>query len=577
MPFPPLNPALLRALIQRGYAEPTPVQLAVLAPEAGDRDLLVSAQTGSGKTVAFGLALASTILGENETLPSTTLPLVLVIAPTRELALQVHAELTWLYETAGGRIVSCVGGMDARREARSLAAGCHIVVGTPGRLQDHIQRGNLKLDELEAVVLDEADEMLDLGFRDELEFILSTAPAARRTLLFSATIAKDIAALARTYQQNALRIDTVARNQQHTDIEYRAITVLGHEIEAGIVNLLRLHDTRALVFCATRDSVRHLHASLLARGFNAVALSGELSQSERNAALNALRDGRAQVCIATDVAARGLDLPDLDLVIHVDLPTNKATLLHRSGRTGRAGRKGLCLLLVPPQKRRRAELLLGQANIEAVWKTPPTPAEIQLCDQERLLNDPLLAQPSTENEIPLVQTLLGRHSPEAIAAALLRLFRTHLPEPAPVTLLAAEPPPRALRAARPALAYGDSTSTGNESWFRVPVGRQQNADPKWLIPLICRAGNVTKQEIGAIRVFDRETKFEILPHASAAFGAAIAAGIAGDLSIDPTTPPSQARNHVMPRPNGPKVARTPADKPSEQQRRKKNKATKNSW
>ncbi|MDD2705889.1 MAG: DEAD/DEAH box helicase, partial [Acidocella sp.] len=246
MPFPPLNPALVRTLTQRGYADPTPVQLAVLQPEAAERDLLVSAQTGSGKTVAFGLALASTILGENERLPATTLPLVLVIAPTRELALQVHAELTWLYEAAGGRVVSCVGGMDARREARALSAGCHIVVGTPGRLQDHIQRGNLRLDEIEAVVLDEADEMLDLGFRDELEFILSTAPATRRTLLFSATIAKEIAALARKYQQNALRIDTVARNQQHTDIEYRVITVLGHELEAGIVNLLRLHETRAL-------------------------------------------------------------------------------------------------------------------------------------------------------------------------------------------------------------------------------------------------------------------------------------------------------------------------------------------
>ncbi|HUW79765.1 MAG TPA: DEAD/DEAH box helicase, partial [Acidocella sp.] len=359
MPFPITNPALARALAARGYSDPTEVQLAVLAPEAADRDLLVSAQTGSGKTVAFGLALASTILGDAERLPATILPLVLVIAPTRELALQVHAELTWLYEQAGGRVVSCVGGMDARREQRLLAAGCHIVVGTPGRLQDHINRGALKLSECEAVVLDEADEMLDLGFKDELEFILSTAPESRRTLLFSATIAREIASLARKYQNNALRIDTVARNQPHADIEYRAIRVAGHEIEQGLVNLLRLHDARALVFCATRDSVRHLHASLLARGFNAVALSGELSQSERNTALNALREGRAQVCIATDVAARGLDLPDLDLVIHADLPTNKASLLHRSGRTGRAGRKGLCLLLVPNSKRRRAELLLG--------------------------------------------------------------------------------------------------------------------------------------------------------------------------------------------------------------------------
>ncbi len=169
MTFPIKNAALARALAARGYDEPTEVQRAVLVEAAQDRDLLVSAQTGSGKTVAYGLAMAATILGEAESLPATVLPLVLVVAPTRELALQVHAELSWLYEAAGGRIIACVGGMDARREQRALASGCHMVVGTPGRLQDHINRGALKLGECEVVVLDEADEMLDLGFKDELD------------------------------------------------------------------------------------------------------------------------------------------------------------------------------------------------------------------------------------------------------------------------------------------------------------------------------------------------------------------------------------------------------------------------
>jgi ATP-dependent RNA helicase DeaD len=581
MSFPISNPALLRALAGRGYQDPTPVQQAVLEPEASDRDLLVSAQTGSGKTVAFGLAIAPTILGENETLPATHNPLVLVIAPTRELALQVHAELSWLYEFARGRVIACVGGMDARREARSLSAGCHIVVGTPGRLQDHINRGNLRLDELEVVILDEADEMLDLGFKDELEFILSTSPQSRRTLLFSATIAKDIANLARRYQQNALRIDTVSRNEPHTDIEYRAIRVLGHELEAGLVNLLRLYETRALVFCATRDAVRHLHASLLARGFNAVALSGELSQSERNAALNALKDGRAQICIATDVAARGLDLPELDLVIHAELPTNKATLLHRSGRTGRAGRKGQCLLLVPPSKRRRAELLLGQANIDAIWQDPPTPAEIRARDQERLLDDPQLTQTPTEEELSLAQALLARQSPEAIAAALIRIARAHLPEPANVTILPPAPEPRTFReressTPRTSTAYVPSNQPG--AWFRMPIGRKHNADPKWMIPLICKAGNVTKQEIGAIKIFDRETKFEIASHVVESFQASTAKMRESEPRIEPTTPPMPGRT---PYAGTPPAKRPPADKrpyteksgkPSEQQRRRQNKS-----
>jgi len=563
MSFPIQNAALARALQARGYEEPTPVQLAVLQPAAHDRDLLVSAQTGSGKTVAYGLALASTILGDAAQLPATTLPLVLVIAPTRELALQVHAELSWLYEPAGARVLACVGGMDARREQRALAAGCHIVVGTPGRLQDHINRGALRLQECEAVVLDEADEMLDLGFKDELEFILAATPPTRRTLLFSATIAKEIASLARKYQQNALRIDTVAHNQPHADIEYRAIRVAGHEIEQGLVNLLRLYDARALVFCATRDAVRHLHASLLARGFLAVALSGELSQSERNAALNALRDGRARVCIATDVAARGLDLPDLDLVIHADLPTNKATLLHRSGRTGRAGRKGVCLLLVPSSKRRRAELLLGAANIEAAWDDPPTPELIRARDQERLLEDERLIAAPDASELPLAQALLARQSPETIAAALIRLYRAGLPEPAEITIQQGFAPARPART--PPAPTPFVRNNGAMSWFRANVGRRNNADPKWLIPLICRLGDVTKQDIGVIRIFDRETKFEITAAAVTKFTAAIAKAGPEDLAMEPSTAP------------GPGPARDPGPRPPkspEQARRRKNKANK---
>jgi len=567
MNFPIKNPALQRALSERGYTEPTAVQLAVLREDAEDRDLLVSAQTGSGKTVAYGLAFASTILGESGRLPPPALPLVLVIAPTRELAIQVHGELSWLYEKAGGIVVSCVGGMDARREQRALAAGCHIVVGTPGRLQDHLNRGSLKLGALQVVVLDEADEMLDLGFKDELEFILKAAPESRRTLLFSATIAKEIAALARQYQQDALRIDTVARNQPHADIEYRAIRVAGHEIEHGLVNLLRFHEARgSLVFCATREAVRRLHGRLLERGFAVVALSGELSQSERNTALQSLRDGRARVCIATDVAARGLDLPDLELVIHADLPTNKASLLHRSGRTGRAGRKGLCLVLVPNSKRRRAELLLASANIAAIWADPPPAAEIFARDQERLLADPLLTEPPLQEDIALGQQLLNRQSPETVAAALIRLYRARLPAPEEIFI----PPPPPAFAPRPAHAP--------MLWFRAAVGRKNNADPKWLIPLLCRLGNITKAEIGAIRIFDRETKFEIFSPAAERFAASVRAAPNNDLVIEPSTPPGAGPTRDPgPRPAKQKPirpARAPDAKPNEQARRKKNKAMK---
>ncbi len=522
MPFPSTHLALAAALSARDYTEPTPVQTAVLTANADGRDLLVSAQTGSGKTVAYGLAFAPTLLGEAERFGRGGPPLALVIAPTRELAMQVHRELEWLYEQTGARLVACIGGMDARREQRELAQGCHIVVGTPGRLRDHIERGQLNLSALQVVVLDEADEMLDLGFREDLEFILDATPSPRRTLLFSATIAHDIAALARRFQVDALRIDTLVRHQAHADIEYRAIRIANHETEAALVNVLRFFEMKAaLVFCATRDGVRRLHASLLDRGFAAVALSGELSQNDRTQALTAIREGRARVCVCTDVAARGIDLPDLGLVVHADLPTDRETLLHRSGRTGRAGRKGMCVLLVPVAKRRRAEQLLMAASIQASWNPPPTADEIRARDQERLLSDPILTETASAEDLVLAEKLLEGRSALEIAAALIRQHRARLPAPAEVFDTQApgglvrehaersEPRPARVRV------------EGATSWFRINIGRQQNADPKWLLPLICRSGNVTRDEIGAIRVFDRETKFEISEAAAGRFAAAV--------------------------------------------------------
>ena len=523
MPFPTTPPALARALSERGYADPTPVQAAVLDPTTSGRDLLVSAQTGSGKTVAYGLAFAETLLGDAGHLPPAGAPLALIIAPTRELAIQVHGELTWLYAKADARVVSCVGGMDPRAERHALAAGCHIVVGTPGRLRDHLDRGQLQTADLRVVVLDEADEMLDLGFRDELQAILDATPATRRTFLFSATLAREIVTLARTYQHDALRIDTVAHDRPHGDIEYRAIRTAPGETENAVVNLLRFVEARAtLVFCATRDAVRHLNARLLERGFAAVALSGELSQSERTHALQSLRDGRARVCIATDVAARGLDLPDLDLVIHADLPTNREMLLHRSGRTGRAGRKGLCLLIVPFTKRRRAEQLLQSANIRATWEAPPTAEAIRAGDQTRLMQQFAAAAPPTDDEAALARALLAAYPAEAIAAALIRLHQSALPAPEDLFDSQTAFEPRAV-----------PTDT---VWFRAAVGRRNNADPKWLVPLICRLGHVTKKDIGSIRVDDRETRFEITSEAAPGFAAALKSAGENEIRIELSGP-----------------------------------------
>ena len=503
-----IHSALAEALAARGYDTLTSVQSEVIKEEADNRDLIVSAKTGSGKTVAFGLAIANQLL-EGDRAPWTREPLGLVIAPTRELAIQVSKELDWLYASTGARVVTCVGGMDPMKERRALQGGAHIVVGTPGRLRDHLERGALDLSILRVVVLDEADEMLDMGFREELEEILDATPEARRTLLFSATMPRPIVAMARRYQKDALRIETMGEREAHADIAYQAVAVSPTDIEHVVVNLLRLHEAEtAILFCATREAVRRLHASLTERGFHAVALSGEHSQSERNNALQSLRDKRARVCVATDVAARGIDLPSVSLVIHVELPRDAEALQHRSGRTGRAGRKGIAILIVPFRRRRNVEIMLRNARIDAEWIDPPLPEQILARDRERLFETLSVPVDVDEEDRQLAEQLMAKLPAEAIAAALIRSLRTDLPSPEDLLVSGSkeergEPGPRA----------GFESST----WFRINAGRRHNADPRWLLPLICRYGHVGRNDIGAIRVAANESYFEVTERAAPGF------------------------------------------------------------
>ncbi len=501
---------LAAALSAKGYDSLTPVQEAVLAETLRGRDLLVSAQTGSGKTVAFGLAIEPEVLGGQEQLLFADKPIALVVAPTRELALQVAREFEWLYGPAGAHLATCVGGMDYRTERRALDRGAHVVVGTPGRLRDHIERGSLDLSEIKAVVLDEADEMLDLGFAEDLEFILGAAPETRRTLMFSATVPKEIEKLAATYQRDAARVQVAGEARQHVDIAYQALSVLPRDKEHAIFNVLRLHESQtAIVFCKTRANVNHLFARMGNRGFQVVALSGELSQAERSHALQALRDGRARVCIATDVAARGIDLPGLELVIHADLPTNPETLLHRSGRTGRAGKKGTSVLIVPPAEFKKASRILQAAQVTAEWGKPPSADEVQAKDDERLMAHPTLAMEAGE-EADLANSLLDSYGAEQVAAAFIRLWREG--RSAPEVLSDAAVPTAAAAPARPRGEFGPAV------WFRLSVGHTGRAEARWFLPKICDAGGIAKDSIGAIRVQQDQSFVQIAEAVASRFG-----------------------------------------------------------
>jgi ATP-dependent RNA helicase DeaD len=479
--------ALAQAIEAKGYTELTAVQQAVTAPDVLGKDLLVSAQTGSGKTLGFGLAIAHGLFGDAETFAPAAAPLALIITPTRELALQVKRELTWLFAGANATLASTVGGMDMRDERRALARGAHIVVATPGRLRDHIMRGSIDLSALKAVVLDEADEMLDLGFREDLEFILEQAPTERQTLMFSATVPASIARLAQNYQKDAVRIAATSGAGQHSDIEYRALNVSARDGENAIINVLRYYEApNAIVFCNTRAMVNRLTTRLSNRGFSVVALSGELSQSERTHALQAMRDGRAQVCVATDVAARGIDLPNLELVIHAELPTNQDTLLHRSGRTGRAGRKGISALIVPPAAQKKAQRLLGWAKLKAEWSPAPSAEDVTAKDDARMLDKSDWTDPVEPSNAAIVADVLDRFTPEQIATAYVRLYREK--RSAPEELSDPSTP------AKPRAPFGPSV------WFSLDGGQNANAQARRLLPMLCKMGNISREDVGAIRI-----------------------------------------------------------------------------
>lgn len=574
-----LDTRIAAALEKKGYAELTPVQAEMVGAPA-NRDLLVSAQTGSGKTVAFGLAMAGDLLPDGTSLPAPGAPLALVIAPTRELALQVARELGWLYEGAGAVIATAVGGMDIRTERRALERGCHILVGTPGRLCDHVRKAALDLSAISVVVLDEADEMLDLGFSEDLEFLLGLAPEERRTLMFSATVPNAIAELARTYQKEALRVSVKSAEGQHADIDYQVVLVQNNEREHAIINMLLLHDAaNAMVFCHTREAVKHLAARLLNRGFPAVVISGELSQAERSSALQAMRDGRARICVATDVAARGIDLPSLDLVIHADVPSNPETLLHRSGRTGRAGRKGVCALIVPIHRRAAAQRVLKLANLSFTSRQAPTMGELDRHAASRVLEQlGELPAPAEGTEAELVARVLEKVSAEQLAALWVK--RELAARPAPEEVSEDVIPPLGERPSRKlgGPERGERGERGERPsrekltdsvWFTLSIGRTKRADPKWLLPLICKAGGISKQDIGAIKIMTHETRFELVPEAATAFRAAIGAKRGeienGIVALEmPGRPPKREWTDRAPRDAGAGAEGAPERKPWKQ-------------
>jgi ATP-dependent RNA helicase DeaD len=381
-----------KALLAQGFTELTAVQKAILESDLDDHDLRLCSQTGSGKTVALGLLIGKIFLDgsaapfheDGRSGPAS--PKILMIAPTRDLAAQLGKELSWLYGSLHVGIAVVTGGTSVARDLRALSAGPEVVVGTPGRLVDHLNRGILRLDQLQTVVLDEADEMLDMGFRDELEAILDRTPEHRRTHMASATFSHKVEKLANRYQTDAVMVEGTI-GADHEDISHTVIVVEPRHRVDALINLLLLQpDQRLLVFVRTRVAAASVAGELSSLGFSVSALSGEMAQRERARCLADFRAHRLQCVVATDVAARGLDIRGVSQIVQFDLPDSIEAFTHRSGRTGRAGEKGTSLLLVPPSSRRRVERLFQITGIDASWGGAPSPKKIRKAQRRRLLS-----------------------------------------------------------------------------------------------------------------------------------------------------------------------------------------------
>lgn len=451
-PFDNVPAALRPALEKKGFQSLTAVQEAVLGADHAGRDLRISSQTGSGKTVALGMAIYDVVAAPPEEGTTFPGPRALVIAPTRELAAQVRSELAWLYEGLGVGIVQVTGGTSIRDELRALRSGPGIVVGTPGRLVDHLERGALDPSVVRAVVLDEADQMLDLGFRDELEAIVGKLPPQRRTHLVSATFSREVLALARKYQTDAVAVEGTRLGEANVDITHEIVVTPRGQREDGLVNIvLAATGEQVLIFARTREGAGNIARLLAQLGFGAAALTGEMEQAERTRTLAAFRSGVVSILVATDVAARGIDVPDVTRVIHADPPNNSEVYVHRSGRTGRAGRKGTSTLLITPDERESVYRLLRRVRIDAQEVPAPSGESILERADARLVEE-LSAAVANPERTPngrlevLAAQLLASADAQGLVATLLERARHAGPcEPRKVASVPPLPPRAPMR------------------------------------------------------------------------------------------------------------------------------------
>jgi ATP-dependent RNA helicase DeaD len=518
-----LNSAILATLGELGYEEPTPIQQQAIPPLINGRDVLGQAATGTGKTAAFALPILNRIAAHPD--GSRRIPSALVLVPTRELAMQVAEAVHRYGRSLDISVLPIYGGQAMQQQLRALRRGVDVIVATPGRVLDHIRRASVDLRGVKIVVLDEADEMLDMGFAEDLEAILTTVPAERQTALFSATMAPRVGAIARTHLSDPIRVtiqkDQVPAGKAPRVREVAFIVARNHKIET-LGRVLEMESpTAALVFCRTRTEVEQLTEVLGARGYGAESLHGGLNQEQRDRVMRRFREGTTELVIATDVAARGLDIEHLSHVVNFDIPSSTESYVHRVGRTGRAGREGVAITLLEPKETRLLKSIEQAVKRKIAIETVPTVVDLRARQMELTSVALRTAIEAGENDAykVVVEALSADHDLMDVAAAAVKMaHEATMPKgkDTPIVSLHDKDQSRGLPKGGSKRRDGKDgrhgKSRGRAGDFvriYVPIGKRSGIRPADLVGAIANEARIDPQLIGAIDIADKFSLVEV--------------------------------------------------------------------
>lgn len=487
-----LDAKLLRAITEMGFEQPSPIQAKAIPVILQGKDIVGQAQTGTGKTAAFGIPLLQMIDPKDKNLQA------LVLSPTRELAIQIAEEMRKLSKFSHGiKILPIYGGQDITKQIRSLKGGIQVVIGTPGRVMDHMRRHTLKMEHVKMVVLDEADEMLNMGFREDIETILTAIPEERQTILFSATMPKPIMEIARKFQKDSEIIKVVKKELTVPKIEQYYYEVKRRNKNEVLSRLLDIYAPKlSLVFCNTKKGVDELVEDLKGRGYFAEGLHGDMKQQQRDRVMKRFRNGQADILVATDVAARGIDVDDVEAVFNYDLPQDDEYYVHRIGRTGRAGRNGKAFNFVFGKEIYKLRDIQRYCKTKIVAKPIPSVHDVQSTKIEKVLNQvtEIIENEDLDNLITYIEDRINQDDITSIdvAAALLKLAIG-----------------QGESNAQDAFDFGETGAQDGMVRLFVNIGKKQGTRPGDILGAIAGETGISGDLIGTIDMYDRYTFVEV--------------------------------------------------------------------